>query len=126
MKLISLSDFVEEYTAPIIAEYQNISEVAKLLHNLKLISSYTNFLKLPLKLEMFTGETKCFEGFTEKAFDNSEDGIESVLFYQNCFVGIKYEGKQMDLNNYAKGDTIEDLVEHGLELTPSALKQIGL
>lgn len=66
-----------------------------------------------------------FDGFQERFFDQ-DDIIESVLYFKNCYVGIKYKGGQMQLNDFAKDDMIEDLVEHSLNLTPSALEAIGI
>lgn len=169
MKLIPLSDFVEKYTAPIVSEDQDSSDVAKLLNNLKLISGYTKFLKQPLALGMFVPvdnhgivleplkfccnssdcgcmgmpvnvssqqeideyyqaqEKVLFEGFEiYNCGENSDGLIRSVVRNGNCYVGVKYERGNFHLNDYAVNYSVEKLVNHGLELTPSALKQIGL
>jgi hypothetical protein len=69
-----------------------------------------------------------FEGFEIKYYPEDEfDNIESVLKFENCYVGIKYKDKdKLTLNDICSESTIELLVSSGPRLSPAALKIIGL
>ena len=93
MKLISMTAFVLEQE-----NYLDITNKQKL----ELIINYANFLKTPLKLEMFVGENPIF-----------------------VFQFMFRDWDESDMEN----STIEDLLTDDFmdyELTESAIKQLGL
>lgn len=138
--LIPLSDFVLEQT----------TNEWSATRRLSLIIGYAEFLKQPLKLEMFVAcgeryqnvlDEPNFSKFEhEKDFDTYlqtyADAEKRVLFtgFSVGKFGFKDQyyvkfGDNMkavfpfpNIRNY----TIEDLIEFDIELTPSALKQIGV
>lgn len=76
MKLIKMTDFV-------LQENKNGQQVnsitSQLHHELRSIKKYANFLKEPLKLEMFIGEDAIFIFQWEfKGWDNSDMGNQKV------------------------------------------------
>ena len=93
MKLISMTDFVLESISKF-----NTYEPEE---NLNLIIKYANFLKQPLKLEMFIGE-------------------DAIFIFQ-------WEFKQWD-DSDMENQKIEDLLNDDLiyVLNDNAIKQIGL
>lgn len=125
-KLISMTDFVSNYT-----------ETGCLLKEINKIRNYANFLKQPLKLEMFV---PCVNG---EPFNHSKHGNveqyekakEKVLFEGFSFVkklddycgNLFYRFEQNDeiLNiNFSHYSSIEKLIElDNIELTKNALKQ---
>lgn len=143
MKLISMTAFV--------LEQHGFSDVEVRLNTpfanerfRERVSNYANFLKQPLKLEMFV---PCIDGklFTDFQLEilNSNDGVpelrkayqqakEKVLFegFENYFFELK-EHDVFVLNEkiFSTKDLVENLLEYkGLEfnLTPNAIKQLGL
>jgi len=69
-----------------------------------------------------------FKGFYLKTYDTDEfDNIESVIKYEHCYVGIKYKNEDnIRLNDISKTETIEHLLPNDLQLTQTAIKQLGL
>lgn len=156
-----MQDFVLEQTNKITNEWSEDDQI-RLLDK---ISNYANFLKQPLKLEMFvpydkdgeflekpikenftdeTGfvnnaffietndylkaqEKVLFKGFYVKMYDEPKDGILGVIKDDNFqFKGIWYEGEEgFRLNDICAKQRIEDLRSCN-ELTPNAIKQLGL
>lgn len=96
---------------------------------LKNIVNYANFLKQPLKLEMFIklndSDKLLFKGFYVKMYDEPKDGILGVVKDDNFqFKGIWYEGEEgFRLNDISAKQRIEDL-RNCNELTDLAIKQI--
>lgn len=111
---------------------------------LKQIVNYANFLKQPLKLEMFvpcddegnileepkqTSLTCSF--FEQQQFFNKqkkyENAKEKVLFkgFKKDFNSVLGPDGYLDISKL-QGKTIEDIIASNLQLTESALKQIGL
>ena len=133
-RLISMTDFVLEQTknAPI-EEYNQVNEtfVSKVVN-------YANFLKQPLKLEMFV---PCDENGNvldpSDAFRSCEKGFlygkakERVLFKGfNCNEDLSkliHNDLNLVINvNFLEFKNMEELAKYKLELTPTAIKQIGL
>lgn len=120
MKLISMQDFVLE---------QYIFDEQLYRDTLKNIVNYANFLKQPLKLEMFIklndSDKLLFKGFYVKMYDEPKDGILGVVKDDNFqFKGIWYEGEEgFRLNDISAKQRIEDL-RNCNELTDLAIKQI--
>lgn len=120
MKLISMQDFVLEQYSFDEQLYRN---------TLRNIVSYANFLKEPLKLEMFINlndnDEVLFKGFYVKMYNEPQDGILGVIKDDNFqFKGIWYEGEEgFRLNNICAKQRIEDLRICN-ELTDLAIKRI--
>ena len=143
MKLISMTDFVLESNKKIAQSHSRV-DCGNLIFN------YAKFLKQPLELWMFVpcmdnevfnyskhgnkeqyqqAKERClFEGFELKTYNTDEyDNIESVVKYNNCYVGIKYKNENsIRLNDISKQETIEHLIPNELTLTKNAIKQLGL
>lgn len=103
-----MTDFVLEVKNNIENDWLDSDRVEEL----KKIIKYAEFLKQPLKLGMFFGK--------EKLFSNAEiieDEGETWIFHSG-----KYRFRTSDIID----KTIEDLSWSSLELTPNAIKQIGL
>lgn len=117
-KLIPLSDFVLEQKKRLEKSgWQSTVE-----NSLELIFNYTEFLKQPLNLEMFTGENKLFEGFKSSYNGFSIDAIGRDGDY-DYRLSFNKDGQCRQYYN------IEELVNSDypvLTLTPSALQQIGI
>ena len=135
-RLIGMSDFVLE-------QNYDGNSTQKYLNELQLIHNYANFLKQPLKLEMFVtcdDEGNVLEEPLREHFYEIWDYKNELHFYNEArnkvlFYGFELRTNQPNnyvtngcfyplLNNSDK--TIGDLVNHNLTLTQSALKQIGL
>lgn len=120
MKLISMQDFVLE-------QYSFDEQLYR--DTLRNIVSYANFLKEPLKLEMFINlndnDEILFKGFYVKIYDEPKDGILGVIKDDNFqFKGIWYEGEEgFRLNDVCVKQRIEDLRTCN-ELTDLAIKRI--
>lgn len=120
MKLISMQDFV-------------IQEWEKDLYTddfAKIVKSYADFLKQPLKLEMFinlnnNNDEVLFKGFYVKMYDKPQDGILGVIKDDNFqFKGIWHEGEEgFRLNDVCAKQRIEDLRSCN-ELTQVAIDRI--
>ena len=111
MKLISMTDFVLEVSK------QTTNEGNSLVRNFNKIKNYAQFLKQPLKLEMFV---PC---------DDSEQAKEKVFFEdcsviqqgENTIVMYKESGLWLTWTNRI----IEDLIKEDITLTPKAIKQFN-
>ena len=57
---------------------------------------------------------------------NNFSEMEALRIENNYFAWKKQGMNSFELNDISKNETIEDLIEYDLELTESALKQIGL
>ena len=150
MKLISMTDYVLKLST----EYPK----GKSLHNTdwskefeqfsKLVISYAEFLKQPLKLEMFVTcdnyGNVLFNPFASDKDAGSEKEFKQIQ-YNNAKEKVLFEGIEFrknggvnfltinedtfafhDFNIKFKDLTVEFLVQYNLELTESAIKQIGL
>ena len=151
MKLISMTDFVLEveknsYTQ---TEKYNIIEWQTKCESFDKIVNYANFLKQPLKLEMFVpcdedGEILHpeFVGGKEVIYDSSvQDAMmDKVIEYQQAKEKVLFEGfKFKKTSTYCiiyKNDnavwaswdnrkTIEELIHFDLTLTENAIKKLG-
>ena len=97
----------------------------------QLRDSYDSFLKQPLKLEMFV---PCIDGvpFNYSIHGNKEDfekAKEKVLFEGFEFNGkyVKYSEDWLYLDEeICEAETIEFLITYNINLTPNAIKEIGL
>ena len=149
MKLISMTAFVLEQNK-ILETYVN--HLRKPLF--ERCVNYANFLKQPLKLEMFVpcdedgdilDEPEDYELRLTNMMTEYNDEVyrykqakEKVLFegfevikQDNITITIEFEHFQLDynkiLNVFANHRTIEDLAKYNLiELTENQIKQIGL
>lgn len=149
MKLISMTDFILQTKNDFV-----YSENAKYEENFKQIVNYAEFLKQPLTLGMFIPVDKhgniteplkgCCSGADCGCMGmpvnvSSREEMDEVLeaesrvFFKGfrlmegglpCTV-INDDGKRFYLGG-VYNHTIEDKISHKLELTESALKQIGL
>ena len=140
MKLISCTDFVLEQIG-IYNTYESELE-------LKTIRSYANFLKQPLKLEMFvpcddegnvldkpsrplSPATDIEWGKWSSEYDIYQQAKEKVLF-EGCEIRkanseyvILYKNSPV-WGSFNENKIIELITVYGLTLTESALKQIGI
>lgn len=108
MELISMTDFVlEQYKIYINDTNADLQSFSRYVLRTK---NYANFLKQPLKLEMFEGKTKLFSN----AEIIESDG-EYWIFHNN-----KYRFRTSSIEDM----TIEDLSWSNLELTENAIKKI--
>lgn len=150
MKLISMTDFV--------LEQANYTDVSNISEKYATIWNYANFLKQPLKLEMFV---PCDENGNvweypptkeewEWAQKDSADAEQSFkqkeYYYEKAKEKVLFEGFEVEGSICFNGAkrisvdygifiptmrrlTIEDLIsdkKNPLQLTPTAIKQIGL
>lgn len=149
MKLISMTDFVLEqeklYPCSDLKDYNEINEKV-----LNAIINYAQFLKQPLKLEMFVPcdedgnflEEPIFHepnneneiGNYEKLIEEYYEAKDKVLFdnylvikKSNYSVVIDSHGRDVWLS-WNQSKTIESLINEVTEvsLTPNAIKKIGL
>ena len=137
MKLISMTSFIEHIG--------NRYEHESYNQDLGLIYNYCNFLKQPLKLEMFVpcdDEGNVLEDIIGHGLTNGYK--DKVIQYQQAKEKVLFEGcsisKLMPDNyhqvycnsdrilwlSWNKSKTIEDLILANLTLTESAKKQIGI
>lgn len=143
MKLISMTDFVLES----ISKFNTY----ELEENLNSIVKYANFLKQPLKLEMFVpcdedgnileitihkfitreSDPISFDKYSEKYKKAKEKVLfEGIEFRTNGGVNFLTINEDTfafhDFNIKFKDLTIEFLVQYNLQITENAIKQIGL
>ena len=148
MKLISMTDFVLEQTNRITNEWSEDDQICLL----DKISKYANFLKIPLKLEMFVPcdedgnvleEPKIEEEYVDEHttqifaqyqydLDKAKEKVlfEGIEFRKNGgvnFLTIKEDTFAFfDFNVKFKNLTIEYLIQYDLQLIENAVKQIGI
>lgn len=140
MKLKKMTDFVLE-------QNNTIPKDLKLINNYKNIINYANFLKQPLKLEMFVpcsrenGLPLSLEGLTDSEgfvldeieFNEYEQAKEKVLF-EDFELTENNKGEKLLLGDYTclkvldlDKMNIELLTKYTtINLTPNAIKQLGL
>lgn len=136
MKLISMTDFVLEqskYIKSDMASYgQFIDKTVK----------YTNFLKQPLKLEMFIPYDENHGGLLKKPSDEELEKFKGLQYgsfdcnytyifdYNQAKTKVLFEDDfciDTIKHHVSQGRTIEYLANFGtIELTENALKQLGL
>jgi hypothetical protein len=141
MKLISMTDFVLECCQNSkLEEYNQVNETF-----VNKVIAYANFLKQPLKLEMFVpcdedGNvlTQCEEICSCECdkIKNYRKAKEKVLFEgfelkdKGGWFTLMFEGNYYksfaNFNDTFKNKKIENFIAFDLELTPNAIKQIGL
>lgn len=139
MKLISMTDFVLQENKG----GQQINSITSQLHQeLRRIKKYANFLKQPLKLEMFVPCDVDGNPFNRKeilgqvmdgtnSWSEYEQAEERVLF-EDFEIATNKEGEKVVLGDYTcfkfsdlENGTIEDLVKYvHIKLTPNAIKSI--
>jgi hypothetical protein len=114
-------------------------------YNINQINNYANFLKQPLKLEMFVpcddnGNLLEEPEYHEPNSENEIGQYDELLYqYQQVkekvlFKGFQYCEKSNTVRNQAfdfsaqiiKEFTIEDLIEFELTLTQTAIEKLGL
>ncbi|QHB38691.1 hypothetical protein HWC92_gp19 [Flavobacterium phage vB_FspS_morran9-1] len=130
MKLISMTDFVlDKYKNAPIEDYDQVNETF-----INSVIKYAEFLKQPLKLEMFVpcvdnepfnyskhGNKKEFEQAKDKVlFENY-----SVVKQSTYFIVVDSHGRNVWLS-WNESKTIESLINEVTEvsLTPNAIKRI--
>lgn len=138
-ELIPITDFILEHEKSF-----EVNSEGWAIDYIDSIFKYANFIKQPLKVEMFVPCDEYGDVLEEPkyynpnkvqlgwAYERWEKAKEKVLFEgfevcnrnseMNCVVH-----KNFHLNTgFKHRKTIEDLTSYGLTLTPSAIKQIGL
>lgn len=105
---------------------------------LNLILKYANFLKQPLKLEMFVPvdeegnvlEEPLQEHYTDCTEEqNAKDWLYNLEKYEQAKNKVLFEGIDLDTAKYhceRNVRTIEYFTSFNVELTPNAIKQLGL
>lgn len=143
MKLISMTDFVLEQNYTTTLDISQIDFYDKELSILSKIRNYANFLKIPLKLEMFVPideegnlleEPEQFKEWikSDHYFNASESVTHQCRMYKKSKEKVLFETNYelhviKDILTSAK--IIEDLVtcsKLNITLTPNAIKQLGL
>lgn len=130
MKLISMTDFVIEVTNNIQNDWLDSDRVEEL----KKISNYANFIKQPLKLEMFIPCDEDGNVLEEPKGWKNEDcnvidccNICKCEQYQQAKEKVLFEGIDLDTAKYhceRNVRTIEYFTSFNVELTPNAIKRI--
>lgn len=128
MKLIPLSEYVELQ----LITKQSTSEFKEAIKN------YAIFLMQPLTLGMFVPVDDEDEVLKDISDDEDDDfGLCSVIRRQKIaiaknnvlFEGFSQTSEQIEFAKYicnvSSQSTVEDLINYGFTLTPSALKLIG-
>jgi len=158
MKLISMTDFVLElYNNTNAIKNENGWEAVQIhrIQSFVKCANYANFLKKPLKLEMFVpcddegNVLKEVEKGRDKLYDSQDTSSDSQHYHQQWHMRINqyqqakekvlFEGFETDKSYQAvnhklrffvydirESDTIEDYIKFNLTLTESAKKQIGI
>lgn len=100
--------------------------------------TYANFLKQPLKLEMFVSvdevgnllEEPLQEHYTDCTEEqNAKDWLYNLEKYKQAKEKVLFKGIDLDTAKYVcerNVRTIEYLTSFNVELTPNAIKQLGL
>lgn len=145
MKLISMTSFV--------LQQANYTDVSNISEKYATIWNYANFLKKPLKLEMFVPcdengnilekpERRCsLIGFDEQHYDYDDEELriyseanERVLFKgfeyiktdHNFYIFNESELIRLDQSHFHGTVTVEYISAKNVELTETGIKQIGL
>lgn len=126
MKLISITDFVLEQSKRIM----NVEITHLESHNQ--IVNYANFLKQPLKLEMFVPCDEDGNVFDKKSIYADKDKyhmFESEKFdaYQKAKEKVLFEGIDLDTAKFhcnRNDRTIEYFTSFDVKLTPNAVERI--
>ena len=142
-KLIPMTDFVLERSLKDISEYtitEAFKDGAKVMNE---IFNYANFLKQPLKLEMFIACDDEGNVLEEPEFYYKQENLKHlkgmelliaeetnkrVSEYQQAKEKVLFEGFDLQTANfwlYAQ-ETIEDLIYYDLQLTENATKLFRL
>lgn len=124
MKLISMTDFVLEHKHMILSNSDKYIRIVK----------YANFLKQPLKLEMFVSKNEeniLFNGF--EFTDSQKYSVNNRIKLSVSPYGLNDErllltklNEENKFHTWLQLFTIEDLIQCNLELTLNAIKQLGL
>ena len=139
-KLISMTDFVLEQKETYTLDYPQIMWYQYEITKLNKIRNYANLLKQPLELWMFV---PCDDNGNIKKEPLKRDyntvNINNSYFkeYQQAKERCLFEGfvikdcllinkKNIIVINYLSDKTIEHIVNNEIELTETAIKQIGL
>jgi hypothetical protein len=123
MKLISMTAFVLKK-----------GEVLKYKNDIESVRNYANFLKQPLKLEMFVPCDEDGNAFNDFQLEilNSDDGVTELRkAYQQAKEKVLFENRE-EFRDWDYTDVenskIEDLITDGFEyvLNENAIKQFNL
>ena len=128
MKLMSMTDFVLRET----------NSPTTLAESFQRCVTYANFLKQSLKLEMFVPvdkegnllEEPLQEHYTDcNEEQNAKDWLYNLEKYKQAKEKVLFEGIDLDTAKYhydRNVRTIEYFTSFNVELTPNAIKQLGL
>jgi hypothetical protein len=136
-RLINMTDFVLQESK---GGQQVNSITSQLHHDLRRIKKYANFLKQPLKLEMFVPvdedgnfleEPEQFKEWikSDHYFNASESVTHECRMYKKAKEKVLFEGIDLDTAKYhcnRNVRTIEYFTSFNVELTPNAIKQLAL
>ena len=129
-KLISMTDFV-------------LDQHQKCISSTNTTYNYAEFLKLPLTLAMFVPcdldgnyleeptdqvlykMSNWYEAKNRIVFEGFEVDYDTIIRNKDIRLWFT-EGKIFLNNTYTELRNIEDLIKYDLELTPTALKRIGI
>ena len=126
-----MTDFVLENTSKRFEDYENKNLLFK-------IRGYAKFLKQPLKLEMFVPvdeegnflEEPLQEHYTDCTEEqNAKDWLYNLEKYEQAKNKVLFKGIDLDTAKYhceRNVSTIEYFTSFNVELTPNAIKQLGL
>ena len=151
MKLISMADYVLKQAGILKEEGMYTKDLQS--HTFHKYVTYANFLKTPLELGMFVPCDEDGNVLKEpKGFHDYMEGVRMGLSFKGSYNETKeqyqqakerviFEGAEMDsLNIIMHGDkfvttkfrievaeeTIEDMINHNLTLTPAKAKELNL
>lgn len=130
MKLMSMTDFVLRET----------NSPTTLAESFQRCVTYANFLKQPLKLEMFVPvnedgntlqEPEEFKEWikSDHYFNASESVTHQCRMYKKALEKVLFKGFDLSTAKYhcdRNDRTIEYFTSFEVELTPNAIKQLGL
>ena len=128
MKLMSMTDFVLRET----------NSPTTLAESFQRCVTYANFLKQPLKLEMFVSvdevgnllEEPLQEHYTDcTEYQNAKDWLYNLEKYKQAKEKVLFKGFDLSTAKYhcdRNDRTIEYFTSFEVELTPNAIKQLGL
>jgi hypothetical protein len=134
MKLIEMTDFTLEQEKKFNQWEKTFDSSTSFWKCIK----YANFLKQPLKLEMFVPvdeegnvlEEPLQEHYTDCTEEqNAKDWLYNLEKYEQAKNKVLFEGIDLDTAKYhceRNVRTIEYFTSFNVELTPNAIKQLGL